>query len=679
MITGKARAMFRDGKTYVFGIHDGKLKAVDTGVIPYFFVKEVYRDKVEKFKEVSDVVETDLKYRNEYGREFRVVRVECPRSNDVSKVRSMLEKKCIETYEADILYHRRNLIDKAIEVDYSTSACYLDIELDDSHGFPKEYGATEIVSVAVYDQRGNGEWFYIGDYDSEREFLEVVVSHLQDNEKTIMCGWNVEFDYMHLKERCERLGVENKIWLGFSTFYDLYGEYKSRIKGLESYTLEEVSDYEGFRKKHRDKAIHEMTRQELEEYNMYDAELCYLIDKKYGFFELQAEITREVNTIFDESSPVVMADVLVIRRLRELGYVAKNSRVVGNEQSYRGAFVKEPIAGVHRYVGYFDFASMYPNIIIHNRIDIDGFDGEVVPAILRKFLDLRAEYKGLYKQKGDKKYDVKQKVFKVLANSMYGVFGNKYWRYKNYKKAETVTGKGRELFKRLEDFVEQYGLQVVYGDTDAVFVKLDKAKNVEAFAKLIEDEINDVLAPFSVKLEAIFDKIIFFSAGNKAVKKRYIGMTIDGDWVWRGVEKRRSDWCRLAKVVQEEVVKMILVEGKGKDEVYEYLADIKKRLFEGEFDEMLVVAKSYKDLEEYKTNQPHVRALRKALEKNIPLQGKISYVWVGDDVEPLGGSNSIEKFKRRLNYTYYWSNVIYPPVKRIIEAVWGSRQQKLWG
>jgi len=655
------------------GVFEGKLRALKTDVLPYAFIEERGVDKIKD--NVYDVQKTNLKDLSNN----RVWKFECKEPAQVAKIRDEMDRIGIKTYEADIPYVRRLLVDGEYKVNFDGCIVYVDIEMDDSNGMPVNYGHDKIVSIAVYDEKGRGNWYYVNDYDSERQMLEAFISDLEADVKTVFAGWNVEFDCRHLLERTKKLGIKSK-WLEYVQSIDLLSRYKSVIKGLESYSLAEISKYEKFEKvKERQKRVCEMTREELEEYNLYDAELCREIDRKYGFTDLECEMAKSVNLTIDMLTPVQIADSLILKRARELGFVLENVKR-GVKKGYVGAYIIEPEYGLHEWIAYYDVASMYPSIIVNENIDIDGANGEILPAIIRRLLEERRELKRLYKETGNVKYDVMQNVKKVFANSLYGMFGNEYSRYFNEKKAELVTKKGREIIEKIKSFANEYFGKVVYGDTDSIFISISEvvrdSNKIVDVAKLVEEEINRYIRPYEVKLEAVFRYILFIKSGQKGAKKRYWGITIDGNEIVRGLEVRRSDWCRLAKIVQKEVIKMVF-EGRTKEEILKYLADIKNRLYKGEFDEMLVIAKGYRELGEYLVNAPHVRALRKAEEKGYKfVDGKVKYVYTGKDVEPVTWKG-IEEFRGKLNYRYYWENQIYAAVKRILDSIDTNKQEVL--
>lgn len=654
------------------GMIGGTIKRVIPPIRPYMFIKKDDKPILKRVNGWNEIEDTDLKYRDDDGKEYDVVKVIIDDLGNFSNIRNKMRSVGIETFESNIPFVRRLLIDNEYSVDYDGRVCYLDIEIDDSRGFPKTYGDYEIISIAVCDG-SMSDWFYVKDYDSEKQMLATFCDWLQSNEKTIMAGWNVAFDYNHLMERTRNLNIRSK-WIFYMHTIDLMDKYKGAVKGLESYSLEEASINEDFVPKSRTKKIHEMSRDELEEYNVYDAELCRLIDERYGFTELDIELAKYINLPIDELSPIKMADSLVIRKLRENGYVAKD---VGDykDQSYSGAWVKAPDGGVHKNVIYLDYESMYPNIILHECIDIDGFKGEIMPEIIAKSMEMRRNFKNVYKETGEKKWDVKQKAMKVITNSLYGVFGNKYFRYVNYASAGKITERGRRLVRDLENFVEEmFGMKVIYADTDSAMVKANGVGDVNAFAEILANEVNAKMNPYRVKVEDIFKRIIFVKSGKTGAKKRYVALTDSGELVWRGLEKRRSDWCRLAKEIQENVARMILIEEKRRDDVLKYLAEIKEDLRKGIYDDKLIITKGIRTEDDYKVDAPHVRAWRKSSKTS---DNMISYVWIGGDVMPIENVQQLEKYRGRLDYKYYWQRMIYPPVKRILDSI-DNAQQKLF-
>ena len=209
------------------------------------------------------------------------------------------------------------------------------------------------------------------------------------------------------------------------------------------------------------------------------------------------------------------------------------------EEGFEGAYVKDPVPGRYDWVFDLDLTSMYPNIIISLNIspetkiakaenwDIDKYvrgDLEtiqvgsatytknqftellktsnysiasngvmynksyqgVIPEILVKWFDERKDLRKLAKKHADLKewekyefYDQRQKVQKVLLNSIYGVLGLPIFRFYDKDNASAVTLTGQDIIKTANKAINQYYKKtlndsenkdyVIYVDTDSCF------------------------------------------------------------------------------------------------------------------------------------------------------------------------------------------------------------------
>jgi len=214
-----------------------------------------------------------------------------------------------------------------------------------------------------------------------------------------------------------------------------------------------------------------------------------------------------------------------------------------NEEGFEGAYVKDPIPGRYDWVYDLDLTSMYPNIIISLNISPEtkvgkvdnwnveeyvknasgnlyisgtpyspadfkamltennmsiasngvlykkpGEDGEMgtVPSILVKWFDERKNLRKLAKKHADAKewelyefYDQRQKIQKILLNSIYGCLGLPVFRFYDKDNAEAVTLTGVDIIKTANKAINQYYKKtlnnndnkdyVIYVDTDSCF------------------------------------------------------------------------------------------------------------------------------------------------------------------------------------------------------------------
>jgi DNA polymerase elongation subunit (family B) len=599
---------------------------------PYAFILDEYKDRA--VREGVRVYETDLR---EHIGKRRVARYEADAPRRIAEVRDRVGYSI--TFEADIPYVRRLFVDRVLEPDWSGVFVWIDIEVDDSRGFPKPE-RDPVVSVAYSLDGSKIDFLYLGDYPSEEAMLGELRGILLGHGKSVAVGWNIDFDLSFLRKRGK---------IDFLSGLDLMYEYRETVKGLEHYSLDFVARHEGLGGKSTSKRVHEMTRRELEEYNTTDVSLILEIDRRYGFSKLRAKIGEITGLLNDDLTPIRIGDTLILRRARELGYVLSNT-IRAKKKGYPGAVVLEPARkGLIRNVAVLDYESLYPNVIVNEKIDIPGFSGEVLPHIESELLRLRREAREKYRETGDPRYDIEQQALKILANSLYGLFGTEGFRFFDESIASRVTAKGREMLLAAKEIAESLGYVVVYGDTDSIFVTGWRDESDLAF---LVDSINALVNPYRVKLEYTGDLYIM-------AKKRYILRTSGGGEVAKGVELVRSDWAPLFKQVVRDVVDIVF-RGGGKREVSEYLARVKVQLWRGKLNHELIICKGVSS-KEYRVEAEHVRAAKKwSRLTNTPLDAvtRICYYYVNtrEGVEPVDPLNPV--FTRKPHYQRYWDRIM---------------------
>jgi len=209
-------------------------------------------------------------------------------------------------------------------------------------------------------------------------------------------------------------------------------------------------------------------------------------------------------------------------------------------------------------------------------------------------------------------------------NSFYGVMGTPGCRFYHPDLPSAVTGTGQWVLKTTRRYLEDQGYEVIYGDTDSVFVCLKEAQITEgeaSFRKLVS-ELNGFMArkirdDFGVtsQLELEFEKHFtrFFlpslRGGGESAKKRYAGMVLkEGKekLVITGLEFVWSDWTRFARDLQFELFQRIFHDEEVEAWIKEKVTDLKNHVYDPD----LVYRKRLtKPPKEYiKSIPPHVKA-----------------------------------------------------------------------
>ena len=369
--------------------------------------------------------------------------------------------------------------------------------------------------------------------------------------------------------------------------------------------------------------------------------------------------------------------------------------------TYAGGFVKEPIGGIHKNLAVLDFRSSYPSIIITFNISPEtfkckcckdngfkvpgldywfckkkkGFIPDVLEDLMKKRLEVKAQLKKLKKDSLEyETLDNRQFAMKTILNATYGYMGFPASRYYCKECAESATAFGRHWIKEVIKEAENFGLTVVYGDTDSIFVKAENniKKEVEKFLEYINQKLPGMM---ELDLQGIYLRGIFIPRGVApgTAKKRYALLDKEGNLLIRGLETVRRDWCNLAKKVQREVLNFVL----KKEDVRgakEYVKKIIKNLREQKISlrDLTIYEDLTKPIEEYKLVSPHVVAARKMRERGIEIEPGQTIMFVitkkGTSISEKAEPVEFAKIED-IDIDYYIHHQILPAALRVLKIL----------
>lgn len=524
-----------------------------------------------------------------------------------------------------------------------------------------------------------------------RRFLEYV--HTIDPD--VITGWNViDFDLAFLSRAAHRHGIRFTLGRNDEEFdlrkdANFTRESRAVICGrqvldglalmrgafirLDDYKLETAAQTFLGRGKllvgeSRHEEIENLYRNDparLVEYNLEDARLVSEILAKTGLVELAIERSLLTGMQLDRvSAAIASIDSLYLNALRQRGVVAPSVGGAPEGVPIGGGYVMDSQPGLYRNVLVFDFKSLYPSIIRTFNIDplthvrrsahglpvVHAPNGAAfrrdVPGIIPALLTQLATEREQAKQAGQ---PVKANAVKILMNSFYGVLGASASRLFSPDVANAVTSFGQLLIRFAADYAQKRGLQVLYGDTDSLFVHANEADAGHALqlAEQLRNEIGTAVAEFvrddygcDSVLELEFEKLYhrFFlpelRGGKGGSKKRYAGLLIeDGreEIEFVGLESVRRDWSEVSKRFQHGLLERAFHDQPVEDFIHHFVADLRA----GRFDDQLVYKKAIrKDIDAYtKTTPPHVKAARKQTGGSGRI---IAYVMTTNGPEPVG-------------------------------------------
>ena len=204
-------------------------------------------------------------------------------------------------------------------------------------------------------------------------------------------------------------------------------------------------------------------------------------------------------------------------------------------------------------------------------------------------------------------------------NSFYGVLGTPGCRVHDSRLTSSITKRSHAIILQTVKIIEAEGYEVIYGDTDSVFVSLQKAcdnqqakeigdqltKLVNQYWELILEQDYGLPSYLEMEFETHFKQFFMptVRGSDQGSKKRYAGLIEDdqGNRVihYKGLETVRTDWTELAKVFQQKLYQLVF-----DGEAYEaYILLTIRLLLKGKYDNQLKYRKRLrKPLENYIKN-----------------------------------------------------------------------------
>lgn len=464
----------------------------------------------------------------------------------------------------------------------------IDIEVQSDEGFPDpQYANYPITAITIRSSKDNvyHTWACV-DYDpdatvnknltikytkcrDEKELLLSFLTYWTKNYPDVITGWNSRlFDTVYLVNRLSSILTENHartfspwgivkpgtIDIADKTHqvYEIYGiqqlDYMDLFKKFaykygtqESYKLNNIAhvvlgeqkiDYSEY------SSLNELYRkdpQKFIDYNIKDVSLVDRMDDKLGLVSLCMTIAYKGLVNMSEAfGPVNLWDALIYNELRRNNIVVPFKERKEKLRQIQGAFVKDPIVGMHNWVVSFDVASLYPHIMMqynmspetivsktypdlnvdkllgetplriepnycisatgqYFKTDKQGFIPRLVQALYTERNKIKKEMlaieqdlekaktpyeKSQYEKEAVKRYNQEQAI-KILMNSLYGAMSNEFFRYYDMRIAESITVTGQLTIQWAEKRINNYlndtlnttGIDYVIAiDTDSLYI-----------------------------------------------------------------------------------------------------------------------------------------------------------------------------------------------------------------
>ena len=546
---------------------DGKLVKVKTDFTDYFYFKSA---------EVSNLIPFERLDQNDYGDYTSIYGEPCRKI----EYRSIKEKNQVvkqypeSTFEADVAPEFKYLMEmpQTWADAKDRHILYFDIETDarEKSSTPNRPEAP-ITSIQTYSTRFKKYFVFTWHPEKTVEFntpkiieteertyifcqneysvIEAFIAFIEEYSPDVITGWySAGFDLPYIVNRCSRLNIDfNRLSpVGRVAHYQKRdkGEmvWKTYITGLDHVDMLEAVKDIGYNlpnyklataakeilKDSESEKLTEVTWEDWAdnfkgfiEYGVMDVKILKEIDEVLGIFELYCTIQKLTNiTSLGEvmfKSSVVDKYILT----ESQGQYVFPTRKTVKRQKYMGAHVMDPVAGLHKDVAVFDYASLYPTSIMSFNLspetficsdkelerkgmtmdevitnlkernihfvdtgdDPELFGGRylfyaqdrklgIFPQMLKKMYMERKAIKQQMKNETDElkinALDKHQQAIKLILNSSYGALGFNYFRLYKPEVADAITFFARQALYFGQEKLEEFGCDVIYQDTDSV-------------------------------------------------------------------------------------------------------------------------------------------------------------------------------------------------------------------
>lgn len=581
--------------------------------------------------------------------------------------------------------------------------------------------------------------------ENETALIHRMVKIIEEQAPDVLLGYFSDgFDLPYLKTRAEHLGIELNLGLDRSGIRLRHArETVCRLTGLvhldifkfirktmfsvlktSEYTLDAVSKEllgEGKGKVDLGQLaeIWDKHPEKLEpfcQYNLKDAELTYLLYK--NLFDNLLELVKVVGQSITEVSRMAYSQLVEWYLLRQAFLdervvpMAPHGDDIGARrgQTFQGAFVVKPEPGLHKDIIVLDFRSLYPSIISAHNISPEtlrcgccksavvpgdkttwfcqkqkGFISGVIENLITRRIRVK-EIMGKATKSEKRILHARQYALKTVANSMYGYLGFAAARWYSLEAAKSITAYGRYYINDVIKRAEKAGFQVLYGDTDSVFLSLlgRSRKEAEGFIKKVNSKLPGLM---ELEFEGFYPRGIFVSVKDAeqggGAKKKYALLGEDGEIMIKGFESVKRNYAKIAKEVQEKVLDFVLRD-EDVEKAFDYIRKTIKDVREHKIpiDKLILMTRLQKPLNKYQSIGPHVAAAMRLADAGYPVRAgmMIKYVITEGDGKISARARLPEEIEQKdYDTEYYINHQIIPVVEKIFEVLGYTKEQLIEG
>jgi DNA polymerase I len=298
----------------------------------------------------------------------------------------------------------------------------------------------------------------------------------------------------------------------------------------------------------------------------------------------------------------------------------------------KAGMIISPQIGLHENVAVLDFNDEYANIITRYNISYENQSSNystlenkhpaILPSIVKELIAKRVYLRQILQTLHPDSLtcsncEARMDILKQILVCLYGTSGSIWNRHSNVRVFEQINKLSREILLKTKDIVQQAGFELIYADTDAVFLRKKDATRRD-FEDIMNELISKTGLDMTLEFHYKFLVLLYIEADEKMeARKHYFGMTYDNKLITRGIDTRRHDAPSFIKEFQIILLSRLFnfntakeVQTTGYENALLYITQSIDKLMNGEVQITdLVISKLLRqNIEKYRALFPHVAA-----------------------------------------------------------------------
>jgi DNA polymerase elongation subunit (family B) len=293
-----------------------------------------------------------------------------------------------------------------------------------------------------------------------------------------------------------------------------------------------------------------------------DLDLPALIERaRFGFLPLQLASRYGMNRLIDGRNcyELIQRGFVIPSRIDSRNHEPIRTLDDINAKD-KGGMIFSPRVGLHENVVVLDYQNEYANLIVKQNLSYETSEEKgILPTVIEHVLKRRIFFKNLQKSfpvNTNEWIWCEQRIntLKSILVSLYGTSGSFWNRFANVETFEEINRLSREILIKTKDIVQEHGFELLYADTDSVFLRKNSAP-IEEYENVKDTLVKEIGLPISIEQYYKFLVLLPLEASERMeALKHYFGMTQSGEIIARGIEIRRHDAPNFIKEFQTELL-----------------------------------------------------------------------------------------------------------------------------